>query len=192
MDKKKRKKWNARELFIMIDEGLREKGLRPEKILDYSNAGSATELLLSEEFDVVPYVVHGSCEGIYMTILLETGDNAQVFSSHKPRLNLGTYKTLNTDKESYMKMAMLGAEFVFALRDYVNDHMDEFNWTGFDLWLFRAEKDPAGKMWVYSHERAVERASQFIGRQSGSAAFAVIRNNETEKEETIRCGEMTA
>ena len=50
---KKRRKWNARELFIMVDEGLREKGLRPEKILDYSCAGSGSEMILSEEFDVV-------------------------------------------------------------------------------------------------------------------------------------------
>ena len=189
---KKRRKWNARELFIMVDEGLREKGLRPEKILDYSCAGSGSEMILSEEFDVVPYIVHGSSEGIYLSMILETGDDAMVFSSHKPRLKLGTYKTLYTDKDAYKKMAMLGAEFVFALRDYVNTNMDEFNWTGFDLSLFRRENEPAGKMWVYSHERVVERARHFVGRQSSSEAFAVIRNNETEKEEVIRSTEMTA
>ena len=191
MDKKKRKKWNARELFIMVDEGLREKGLRPEKILDYSCAGSGSEMILSEEFDVVPYIVHGSSEGIYLSMILETGDDAMVFSSHKPRLKLGTYKTLYTDKDAYKKMAMLGAEFVFAIRDYVNTNMDEFNWTGFELSLFRKENEPAGKMWVYSRERALEHARKFIGR-SGAESFAVIRNNETEQEEIIKASTKTA
>jgi len=108
MDRMKRKKWNVRELFLMVDEGLRKKGLRPEKILNYSCAGSGSEMILSEEFDIVPYIVHGSSEGIYLSMILETGDDALVFSSHKPRLNLGTYKTLYTDKDAYKKMAMLG------------------------------------------------------------------------------------
>ena len=100
MDKMKRKKWNARELFLMIYEKLEKEGLVPDNILDYSCAGSASELIQSEEFDIVPHIVHGASEGIYMDIRLEAGECARVFSTPKPELRLGTFKTLQTDKEA--------------------------------------------------------------------------------------------
>ena len=106
---KKRKKWNARELFFMIKEELEKEGLIPDDILDYSSAGSASELILAEEFDVVPHIVHGACEGIYMDIRLEAGECARVFSTPKPELRLGTFKTLQTDKEAYKKTAMMSS-----------------------------------------------------------------------------------
>ena len=183
--KEERKKWNARELFLMIDEELGKKGLIPDDILDYSCAGSASEMIQSEEFDVVPHIVHGSSEGIYMDIRLEAGDCARVFSTPKPELRIGTYKTLQTDKEAYKKMAMLGAEFVYALQEYIDMHMDEFNWTGFDITVFRNAGDTIGKMWTPSYKRAVEHARKLTGK-FGAAAYAVIRNNQTGAEETIQ------
>ena len=188
---KKRKKWNARELFFMIKEELEKEGLIPDDILDYSSAGSASELILAEEFDVVPHIVHGACEGIYMDIRLEAGECARVFSTPKPELRLGTFKTLQTDKEAYKKMAMLGAEFVYALLEYIDKHRDEFNWTGFDITAFRNAGDTIGKMWTPSYKRAMEHARKLTSRP-GVAAYVVIRNNETEKEEVIRRNEMTA
>ena len=158
MDKMKRKKWNARELFLMIYEKLEKEGLVPENILDYSCAGSASELIQSEEFDIVPHIVHGASEGIYMDIRLEAGECARVFSTPKPELRLGTFKTLQTDKEAYKKMAMLGAEFVYALYEYIDMHRDEFNWTGFDITAFRNAGDIIGKMWTPSYKRAMEHA----------------------------------
>ena len=190
-DKMKRKKWNARELFLMIYEKLEKEGLVPENILDYSCAGSASELIQSEEFDIVPHIVHGACEGIYMDIRLEAGECARVFSTPKPELRLGTFKTLQTDKEAYKKMAMLGAEFVYALLEYIDKHRDEFNWTGFDITAFRNAGDTIGKMWTPSYKRALEHARKLTSRP-GVAAYVVIRNNETEKEEVIRRNEMTA
>lgn len=191
MDRLKRKKWNARELFFMIKEELEKEGLIPDDILDYSSAGSASELILAEEFDVVPHIVHGACEGIYMDIRLEAGECARVFSTPKPELRLGTFKTLQTDKEAYKKMAMLGAEFVYALLEYIDKHKDEFNWTGFDITAFRNAGDIIGKMWTPSYKRALEHARKLTSRP-GVAAYVVIRNNETEKEEVIRRNEMTA
>ena len=183
--KTKRKKWNARELFLMVEKVLKENGVYPEDLLDYSATGSGSEMILSEEFDIVPRIVHGANEGIYMNIMLETNDNARVFSSHKPSIRLGSYKTLSTDKDSYIKMATLGAEFVYALDKYVSSHIDEFNWTGYDMSLFNGEGKPAGKMWVFKHDRAVEQANRFLAEMD-EGSYAVLRNNETEKEETIR------
>ena len=189
MDRLKRKKWNARELFLMIYEKLEKEGLVPDIILDYSCAGSASELIQSEEFDIVPHIVHGASEGIYMDIRLEAGECARVFSTPKPELRLGTFKTLQTDKDAYKTMAVLGAEFVYALHEYIDMHMDEFNWTGFDITVFRNAGETIGKMWTPSYKRAVEHARKLTGK-CGAAAYAVIRNNQTEKEEVIRRSEM--
>lgn len=181
--KKKRHKWNARELFLMLKESLKKEGLIPEDLLDYSCAGSDSELILSEEFDVIPRIVHGSNEGIYMDVMLDTGDETRVFSSHKPHLRLGTFKTLRTDKEAYIRMSVLGAEFVYALHTYVRENMDEFNWTGFDLTICHGEKI-LSKRWILDRGRAVACANVFI-EEHGAGIYAVIRNNENDKEEVI-------
>ena len=178
--KTKRKKWNARELFLMVNELLRAEHVYPEDLLEYSSAGSGSEMILSEQFDIIPRVVHGQNEGIYMDILLVTNDNARVFSNHKPSIRLGTFKTLRTDKEAYVRMSTLGAEFVYALSEYVNNNMDEFNWVGFDLSIFRNDGVSCGEMTVYKRERAIERAQQFLA-EMGAGAYAMIRDNMTGK-----------
>ena len=179
MDKMKRKKWNARELFLMIYEKLEKEGLVPENILDYSCAGSASELIQSEEFDIVPHIVHGASEGIYMDIRLEAGECARVFSTPKPELRLGTFKTLQTDKEAYMKMSMLGAEFVYALYEYIDMHRDEFNWTGFDIMAFRNAGDIIGKMWT---------SISICTGMSSTGRVSISRPSEMQETSSGRCG----
>ena len=186
----KRIKWSARALFLMVEEKLKKDGLIPDDILDYSIAGSDSEMILSEEFDVIPRIVHGSNEGIYMDIILDAGNHPSAFSNREPYIRLGTFKTLQTDKDAYIKMSVLGAEVVYAVRVYVQENMDEFNWTGFDLTFYHGEKRML-KMWVLKYEQAMERAKTFI-KKHDSGSYVKIRNNETEKEEAIRFTSMTA
>lgn len=186
--KTKRKKWSARALFLMIKEKLKKDGLMPDDILDYSIAGSDSEMILSEEFNVIPRIVHGSNEGIYMDIILDAGE-CGVFSSSEPYIRLGTFKTLQTDKNAYVKMSILGAEIVYAVHAYVRENMDEFNWTGFDLTFYHGEKKPF-KMWVMDYERAIERAKTFV-KKHDSGSYVKIRNNETEKEEVVHSTSIT-
>ena len=187
--KTKRKKWSARALFLMVKEALKKDGLMPDDILDYSIAGSDCEMILSEEFDVIPRIVHGSNEGIYMDIILDAGNGSGVFSSSEPYIRLGTFKTLQTDKNAYVKMSILGAEIVYAVHAYVRENMDEFNWTGFDLTFYHGEKKPF-KMWVMDYERAIERAKTFV-KKHDSGSYVKIRNNETEKEEVVHFTSIT-
>ena len=181
----KRKKWLAGDLFQMIDKILRDKNLLPQEILDYGCAGSRCEFILSEEFDVIPRVSFGGNEGIYLDIMLEAGDNTSVFSTGKGKICLGTYKTLLTDKERYKKMAVLGAEFVFELSDYVAKHMEDFNWTGYDLIIFRNGKKSRLKYWLFTHDKAVIKASRLLEKEE-DISHVVIRDNKTGREETIR------
>ena len=182
----KRKKWTAEELFRLVDKTLMEKGLLPQEILDYGCAGIRKVFILSEEFEIIPRVSFGGSEGIYLDIVLEAGYKPCVFSTTEEKIRLGTYKTLSTDRESYRRMSLLGAEFVCELRDYVAGHMDEFNWTGFDVTLCRGEKPtPKVKYWVLSYDKAVMCVNRFI-ESDASISFAVIRNNATGHEETIQ------
>ena len=181
--KTKRKKFSAKQLFNLIDSMLEEKGLKPD-ILDYGLGGDASQMILSEEFDAVPRVTFGGSEGIYLDITLEGSE--RTFSTGKDVLRLGTYKTLGTTKEDYIKMSLLGVEFVFALRDYVEQHMDEFNWTGYDISLFRDDENPAGKIWTLRSDRALEIANDFLAKYPDG--LAVIRDNETEAKEHVSQG----
>ena len=164
----------------MIREKLKKDGLIPDDILDYSIAGSECEMILSEEFDVIPRIVHGSNEGIYMDIILDAENGSGVFSSPESYIRLGTFKTLQTDKNAYVKMSILGAEIVYAVHAYVRENMDEFNWTGFDLTFYHGEKKPF-KIWVMEYERAIDRAKVLVEKH-GPNSYAVVRNNETNVE----------
>lgn len=173
----KRRKHNAKELFMRIDKILEEKGLKPD-ILDYGIGDDASQEILAETFDIIPRVNFGGCEGIYLDIRLED-PSGQSFGNGKKAIILGTYKTLCKKKEDYVAMSILGAEFVFALNEFVWEHEDEFNWTGYDVSLY-ADGNPAGKIWVLRDEAARKRARDFLtNHPSGEVR---IRDNKSGKE----------
>ena len=172
--KEKRKKHSTKELFELIDKMLEEKGVKPDN-LDYGLGGDALCIILSEEFAIVPRVVYGSSEGIYLDIRLE-GTEGFVSTGNENIVTLGTYKTLGESKEDYIKMAIIGAEFFFTLREYINSHSDEFNWTGTDALFFRKGR-PVGKVWFSKMERAKASAETFLTEEK--EGYVMLRDNET-------------
>ena len=109
------------ELFRLIDSKLKEEGLLPE-ILDYGLPTHDPRPVKTMSWDTIGRVSFGSSEGIYLDICLEGDMGGGAYE----RVELGTYKTLLEDKEAFSTMSLLNTEFVFAMRDFVNAHMDDF------------------------------------------------------------------
>lgn len=164
-------------LFDLINAKLKEENLLPD-ILDYSLATSSPLPVKTIEWDTIGIVNFGGCEGIYLDIYLEgdTGNDAD-------RILLGTYKTLYRDKESFRVMGNLNTEFVFALREFVNSHPDDFNWTGYDIRFYKGDKKTGG-YWSSTENSSMRLIKRHFKEYSPD--HAVLIDNSTGKEKTIQ------
>lgn len=172
--------YHTDELFRMIDGKLKQAGMLPD-ILDYGLPTQEHRSVKTISWDTIGIVNFGSSEGVYLDIYL-MGD---IGGRQTERVKLGTYKTLSEDKEAFKAMSILNAEFVFAMREFVNAHMDDFNWIGYDVHFYRDGKKVIG----YTTSRDLASAKEFArarGRRDGYD-YAILINNETGEEERIQC-----
>lgn len=124
--------FTTRELFEKIRLALSENGEMPEDLLDYHLATSETREIRDCEFDVKMDVHYGGNEGIYLCMYLE-GNIGEVKAEKScyGKYELGTFKTLVETKEALQKMSLLGANFIYAARSYVEENIDDFIWVGY-------------------------------------------------------------
>lgn len=134
----KKKLWTSKKLFNTICERLQEKFLLPD-ILEYHCAGRDDIPIKTISWSTIGVVDFGLNEGIYLDITLE-GD----CGDDRDKVHLGTFKTLYTDKASFKQMSELNAEFVYELKYFVEDHEEDFNWTGFDVHPYKDDKKMSG------------------------------------------------
>lgn len=165
------------DLFLIINEKLREKGLLPD-ILDYSLQANTLRIIDTYEWDTIGRITFG-CEGIYLDLyaegVVEKGCPAE-------RVRLGVYKTLDESKDAYKTMGNLMAEFVFELRDFVNGNLAAFTWFGYDVKFFN---ENSKYLWGYSEcptlaEAKLKRDTE-LRRDKSPAKTAVIIENSTGK-----------
>lgn len=178
MSQNNKKLYHTDELFNLIDAKLKEAGLRPD-ILDYGLATSEHRPVKTIYWDTIGRINFGGSEGIYLDLWLEGDIGAGKYA----KIELGTYKTLRDDKEAFKAMSILNAEFVFAMRDFVNEHMDDFNWIGYDVRFYRDGKKAGG----YSGAKDLSAVRRLIQEmfQKCRCDSAVLVNNETGEEQTI-------
>ena len=120
--------WTTKELFDVINNDLKEKNLLPN-ILDYSLGPFEDFAILSNEFSLLPKIDFG-CEGIYLDLFL-VGDIG--YGDGRKRYDLGTYKTLYSDKNAYRDMAILQTDFVFAYMEIMHNYSDDFIHQGYKV-----------------------------------------------------------
>lgn len=129
------------EFFDKINGILKEKKLLPD-ILDYGLATYRPTPMLTYEYSVRNNLDYGESEGIYLDIWIMEYDS----DGKKIERGLGTYKTLKTDDEAMRAMAKLLADFIVEQGRYVNENLDDFTWTGVDVYPTKedGEKSPFG------------------------------------------------
>ena len=163
-------------LFKTIVNILKEKGLLPD-ILDYHLAESIhTEPIKTYEWDCTAELKFGGSEGIYLDVYIEGN-----IGIGKPSVRLGVFKTLYESREAFYTMAKLQADFIWETRDFVNAHIDDFEWTGFNVSFFKGEKRTMG----YS-TGTMDRVKKLMTRNlKYDWDYVIITNNENCKDTRI-------
>ena len=113
-------KWTNQKLFNQIVEKLREGGRLPD-ILEYSRSDFEKKEIDSCEFDCLGRLAFGVVEGIHVRVYLISD-----FMKTPEIIELGRFKTLRDDKESWDAMAQLMADFQWECQKFIGDHIDEF------------------------------------------------------------------
>lgn len=116
----RKKPYKASELFDEIC-----KRITLPEILDYQHGSYKDIDIDSYEFDFGNHLEFGGSEGIYLTLYAE-------YSSDR-RVQLGTFKTLHETREGLETMAKLLADFIFEGKWFVNENLDDFTWSGYNV-----------------------------------------------------------
>lgn len=165
----------TKEYFETICKRLSEKGKIPEDILDYQLPTSQEIPIKTCEFDLRNHLAYGGNEGIYLDLFISCTS-----SEEKKPYHLGTFKTLQEGTEAMHKMAILLADFLIEECSYVNQHLDDFTWEGFDIHALK--EDGTTFPWGYTCSN-IETAMKRKEKLLQSYPQVVIRDNVTRKEQ---------
>ncbi len=131
--------YTASELFYVIVKELQEEGRMPD-ILEYALPTSEHREFRDYGFDVLGRVNYGGSEGIYLDLFYNgIIDNRSNTECEKGEI--GTIKTLEDNDEAFRKMAVLMADFQIKARSFINAHLDDFTWNGFNIRYYEKESD---------------------------------------------------
>lgn len=171
-----KRKYTNKELFYHIEEILKEKGLLPE-ILEYSLAENYhLKEFADYEWDIMGDLDFG-CEGIYLSVYAEGCVTEQ---GKDEKVHLGTFKTLEAGRPALYIMAKLQADFMWETREFVNNHLADFTWYGYDVDFYKDEQKMFGMSCKnYDSKQRVLRLH--LDRYD----YAIVRDNITRKEVTV-------
>lgn len=172
----RKKPYTAPEFFNIIKNTLKENNLLPD-ILEYSSSSSKNEdLLNSYNWDVSGNLAFGGNEGIYLLLFADG-----YFNHEKKKILLGTFKTLFEDRESFRKMAILEADFIWYSKVFVDENIGDFTWQGFDIQFYKDDKK-ANIGYTVGSEESAERVIQ---RHKENYDYAILIDNKIKKETKI-------
>ncbi|MCD7883123.1 MAG: hypothetical protein LUI87_05385 [Lachnospiraceae bacterium] len=174
-----KKPFTTAEYFRLLCNRLRAKGQMPDDILDYALAAHDPVAIRTCEFNLRSNLDYGANEGIYLDVSIEFFEDGQ-----RECRKLGTFKTLDESAEAMRTMARLLADFIVEDRAYVNSHLDDFTWTGADV--YPVKEDGVRTGWSYSctsMEAAVKRKDKLMEKYPS----VIIRDNATRREICYRC-----
>ena len=174
--KTRKKPYMNEELFEVIVDILKKKNLLPD-ILDYHLAERHdSKEIRSYEWDTIGIINFGGSEGIYLDVYAqgEIGNN-------ESKVRLGTFKTLNRSREDFYIMAKLQTDFVYETNDFVNEYIDNFTWTGYNVRFYKEDKRTMG----YTTWRKEDIDNIIKRHMKYDFDRVVITDNATCKEKTI-------
>ena len=162
------------EHFEQIYRILKANGMIPETLLDYGGAARVPVPIKTYEFEIRSNLDYGSCEGIYLDLWIEYYEEEK-----RQRKELGTFKTLQTDRAAMWRMAQLLADFIVEERKYINQHLDDFTWTGVSVYAEEREGEKSAAGYECANmERALLRKEELIKR----FPCVIVRDNATRQE----------
>ena len=183
--RKKKTLYTAESLFNVIMNELKSTGKVPD-ILEYAIPTRDKIKFRNYEFDVLGYVHYGACEGIYISLFFK-GDIGNGVSDRTG--TIGTIKTLDTSEEAFHKMAQLMADFQLVAMRHVESHIDDFNWTGFDIRYYKEGQTESSYGYTLHGVKTIKEAITHAKKRIptvGEYVFADVTDNATGKTERIQ------
>lgn len=157
----RKKPYKANELFEEIC-----KRITLPEMLDYHCGSSKDTVIDGYEFDFGNHLEFGGNEGIYLTMYADFGGDK--------RIHLGTFKTLYESRDALEKMAKLLSDFIFEGRWFVNNNLDDFTWSGYNV---KAKGQLISKD-VSTLERAREIKAQMLEKHAEVTIFDYAKRKE--------------
>ena len=162
------------EYFNEVCKILNDKGLMPENFLDYTLATRKAVPMKTYEFSVRNNLDYGGSEGIYLDLWIEFYEDGD-----KQICELGTFKTLLDGQEAMRTMAQLLADFMAEQHRFANEHLDDFTWTGTDVYPVGMNGTRLNYRYTYATmEKALIRKDELLQK----CPCVVVRDNTTRKE----------
>lgn len=161
------------EFFDRICGILREKGMMPD-ILDYALATHEPVPMATYEYSIGNSLDYGGSEGIYLDLWIERCEDSKRCIS-----DIGVFKTLREDDGAMRIMAGLLADFIIEQRRFVNANLDDFRWTGADVYPVDGNGERPDYGWgCASMASALEKKDELLEKYPQVA----VRDNATRKE----------
>ena len=185
MKNTKKHLYTAVEIFKLIMQQLHQEGKVPD-ILDYELATNEEYEFRDYGFDILGCVNYG-CEGIYLDLFWrgDIGDSRGLRQGE-----IGTIKTLETSDEAFRTMAVLMADFQTTAHRFVNAHLDDFTWQGFDVDFYRYGSEERCYGVTCKAYRTSEEAVSYAKREMRTYKtkpfdYAVVTNNRSGETEIV-------
>lgn len=124
------------------------------------------------DWNIISETDFGGSEGVY--------SDFYVRMEGEPRRHIATAKTLREGDDAYISMHEFAARVCLTVRRYVQEHEDEFNWTGYDVGYWKGDERTT-YMLAHKHHTALQQATAL--KAKGKRAW--IRNNETREYQEI-------
>ena len=169
-------------LFDNIVELLKADGKLPDHLDYYLSPDYKTFPITNTGWDVFGITDYGGSEGIYTDMTIR----GYVGNEKEGMFNIGVFKTLRTDEDAYKDMCILGAEFVFRCRKFVDEHWDDFDQDGYKVIEVRDGKPQYGCFIARTLDKAKAKAKELLEWRSNDD-YIIIRCKATDKDvEEIR------
>ena len=150
--------------------------------LDYHLASSDVQEVKTYNMNIYNDLNYGGCEGIYLDVGLRYEDEQHKLNT----IPLGTFKTLYTSRDDMRMMALLLADFIDAADKFINSHIHDFEWSGFNVYGANEEGEKIDDAYsvttdTYDHARSL----LYSGLLSKYPAILIVDNN-TKKETVLK------
>lgn len=125
--------------------------------------------ILNENFRIYSITEFGLCEGIYTDFYIEDRERNIKF-------HLLTAKTLRESEEAFIKMHSMAAYVCYKFRLYVEDNLDNFVWSGFDVSYVNSDGNEICYCWCGSLERVANIANELRKKHGNIKIYYVEKS----------------
>ena len=174
MAKTRKKPYLNKDLFNVIVDVIKEEGLLTD-ILEYYRPDPREFEIRTYEWDVYADLFFGTCEGIFLDLYIQGNLG---YKDAPEKIWLGSFKTLRTDLAALKELATLQAYFIWYCKKFVDENIDDFEWTGYKVEFYKGDQKTVG--YSTAHRSGVNNLIKRNFKYEWD--YVIITTNTTQKE----------